>query len=159
MSVFNVYCDEQIDELNLSKLECAIGAQIQADVPLAIELLFVSADEIRSLNADTRGVDKVTDVLSYPTLDGIKGKAIHGEDHPFDIDEQGNLLLGSIVICQDRAKEQAQEYGHSYGRELNYLFVHGVMHCLGYDHMTDEEKSEMRAQEEKILGALGIIRE
>ncbi len=159
MAVLKVYCDEQINELNLEDLQRVIGGQIQADVPLAIELLFVSAQEIRTLNADTRGVDKVTDVLSFPTLDGVKGKPIQGKDHSFDIDEEGNLLLGSIVICQDRAKQQAEEYAHSYGREINYLFVHGVMHCLGYDHMTDEEKNEMRVQEEKVLGALGIIRE
>ena len=151
--------DELFPQENVERLEWAFSDVVDADCPLCFEFVFVDEDEIRRLNRETRGIDKVTDVLSYPTLDGIKGKAIHSKDHPFDIDEQGNLLLGSIVFCQDRAKEQAQEYGHSYGRELNYLFVHGVMHCLGYDHMTDEEKSEMRAQEEKILGALGIIRE
>ena len=159
MSVFNVYCDEQIDELNLSKLECAIGAQIQADVPLAIELLFVSADEIRSLNADTRGVDKVTDVLSYPALEEIKGQALSADDYPSEIDEEGNLLIGSIAICCQRAKEQAEEYGHSYERELHYLIVHGIMHCLGYDHIEDEDRAEMREKEEYILGKLGITRE
>lgn len=158
MASFQVYCEERDYELNLENLQRVIGEQIVSDIPLAIELLFVSADEIRALNADTRGVDKVTDVLSYPTLESVKNAPIYGKNHPFDIDEQGNLLLGSIVICKDRAKEQAEEYGHSYERELNYLFVHGVMHCLGYDHITDEEKSEMRAQEEKVLGALGIVR-
>lgn len=154
---FFVYCDEACG-LDLAGLQTAISQTVVSDTPLAIELLFVSADEIRQLNRDTRGIDKVTDVLSYPTLDGIKGQALTKRAHPFDIDEQGNLLLGSIVICKDRAAEQAEEYGHSYERELHYLFVHGVMHCLGYDHMTDEEQAEMRVQEELVLGKIGITR-
>ena len=76
-----------------------------------------------------------------------------------EIDEEGNLLIGSIVICCDRAREQAEEYGHSYQRELHYLIVHGIMHCLGYDHMTDEDKAEMREKEEYVLSKLGIVRE
>jgi probable rRNA maturation factor len=104
-------------------------------------------------------MDKVTDVLSYPSLDGIKGQALAKADYPFDIDEEGKLVIGSIVICCQRAKEQAEEYGHSYERELHYLIVHGVMHCLGYDHIEDEDRAEMREKEEFILGKLGIVRE
>ena len=160
MSVFHIDCEEnEVNELQLEALQTALGAFVQSDIPLCVELLFVDGEEIRSLNAQTRGVDKVTDVLSFPTLDGIKGAPIHGDDFPFDTDEDGRLVLGSIVICKQRAKEQAEEYGHSYGRELHYLLVHGVMHCLGYDHMTDEEKAEMRAQEETVLSALNITRE
>jgi probable rRNA maturation factor len=105
-----------------------------------------------------RDTDKVTDVLSFPALDGIKGEAIHGADFPYEMDEEGNLMLGSIVVCCERAREQAEEYGHSYNRELHYLLVHGIMHCLGYDHMNDAEKAEMREKEELILGKLGIAR-
>ena len=157
MSRFFVDCEET-EGLKLAPLQEAIGAALDCDVPLCIELLFVDAAEIRALNAETRSVDKVTDVLSFPTLDGIKGKAIFAKDFPYDIDEDGRLVLGSIVICKDRAREQAQEYGHSYERELHYLIVHGVMHCLGYDHMTDEEKAEMREQEERVLSAVSITR-
>ena len=60
-------------------------------------------------------------------------------DSPCDVDDEGNLFVGSIAVCKKRAAEQAEEYGHSYRRELNYLLVHGIMHCLGYDHMTEEE--------------------
>ena len=118
----------------------------------------MDGEEIQRLNRETRGIDKVTDVLSYPALDLVKGEPILGKDYPWDIDEEGNLLFGSIAICVARAREQAEEYGHSYERELHYLLVHGILHCLGYDHMTDEEKSEMRAREEEILGVLGIVR-
>lgn len=159
MSVWTLYGEEnELALLQKAGLETALGRCVEADVPLAVELVFVDADEIRRLNRETRDTDKVTDVLSYPTLDGIKGKKIEGKNYPFDIDEEGNLLVGSIAICEERAKEQAQDYGHSYERELHYLLVHGIMHCLGYDHLTDEEKMEMRAREEQILTLLGITR-
>ena len=158
---FSIYCEEyeEISQSALTALEGAMEGFVSSDIGLAIELLFASGEEIKRLNAETRSVDKVTDVLSYPTLDGIKGKALLGAEHPYEIDEEGNLLLGSIVVCCQRAKEQAEEYGHSYERELHYLIVHGIMHCLGYDHMTEEEKAEMREKEEYILQKLGITRD
>ncbi|MBQ7923966.1 MAG: rRNA maturation RNase YbeY [Clostridia bacterium] len=160
MSKFFVYTDEEeLSEMQIAALCATLGEFVRSDTPVAIEYLSVSEEEIRALNRDTRNTDKVTDVLSFPTLDGIKGKPLCGRDFPYDIDEHGRLLIGSIVICKQRAKEQAEEYGHSYERELHYLFVHGVMHCLGYDHMTDEEKTEMREQEELVLTKLGIVRQ
>ena len=157
---FSIYCEEfeEISEQALSALEGAMQGFVHSDVGLAIELLFVDEEEIQRLNKETRGMDKVTDVLSYPSLDGIQGEALFKEDHPYEIDEEDNLLLGSIVICTKRAKEQAEEYGHSYERELHYLIVHGIMHCLGYDHITDEERAQMREKEEYILLKLGITR-
>ena len=158
---FFIYCEdyEEIAKTALQRLEGAMEGFVQADVSLAVELIFVDEEEIRRLNNETRNIDKVTDVLSYPTLDGIKGQALCGEDYPYEIDEEGNLVIGSIAICCQRAKEQAEEYGHSYERELHYLIVHGIMHCLGYDHMEEEDKIEMREKEEYILGKLGITRE
>ena len=150
--------DETFSDAEATALQEAMKGFAQSDVPLAVELLFVPAEEIRALNNETRGIDKVTDVLSYPTLENIKGKALQKRDYPFDIDEEGNLLIGSIVICLERAKEQAIEYGHSFERELHYLIVHGIMHCLGYDHMTDIEKAEMREKEEQVLAKLKIMR-
>ncbi len=162
MSVI-IYCEEGFPEdFSESAAQALAGAMegfVEADLPLSFELVFVEAEEIRQLNRDTRNTDKVTDVLSYPTMDGIKGEKLLKKEHPYDIDEEGNLLVGSIVVCRQRAKEQAEEYGHSYGRELHYLLVHGMMHCLGYDHITDEERAEMREKEEFILGKLGITRE
>ena len=156
---FVLYLDgEEFPEENAKKLEKAMYGFVNSDVRLAIELTFVDGEEIRRLNRETRNIDKVTDVLSYPALDEIKGQAIVGENYPFDVDEEGNLLIGSIAVCCDRAKEQAEEFGHSYERELHYLLVHGIMHCLGYDHITDEDRAEMREKEELILGKLGIKR-
>ena len=159
MSKFIVDCDDEVlSEVDVETLQKAVGEFVQADVPLTIEFLFVDNEEIRRLNAETRGVDKVTDVLSYPTLDGICGVEIKGENFPFDKDDDGNLCIGSVVVCRERAKEQAEEYGHSYKRELHYLFVHGVMHCLGYDHIEEQDKTEMRAAEERVLEKMGIVR-
>ena len=157
---FTIYCEEfeEISEGALRALEGAMDGFVQSDVDLAIELLFVDEEEIQRLNRETRGMDKVTDVLSYPSLEDIQGKALCKQAHPFEVDEEDNLLLGSIVICCQRAKEQAVEYGHSYERELHYLIVHGIMHCLGYDHITDEERAVMREKEEHILTKLGITR-
>lgn len=159
MGNFAILCeDNEFPEENIKALENAMDGFVPSDVPLSVEFIFVDGEEIRRLNREMRDTDKVTDVLSFPTLDNIKGQAIKGEDHPFEIDEEGYLLVGSIVVCCDRAREQAEEYGHSYNRELHYLLVHGIMHCLGYDHMTDGEKAEMREKEEYVLGKLGITR-
>ena len=159
MTDFRLFCDEEFSQENVTALENALQGFVQTDVTLGVEVVFVDGEEIQRLNREMRNIDKVTDVLSFPALDGIKGKAILAKNHPYEMDEDGILTLGSIVICCDRAKEQAEEYGHSYNRELHYLLVHGIMHCLGYDHMTDEDKQEMRKKEELILGKLGITRE
>ena len=159
MTKFCFDCDEGLlPEEKVSALAAAFADVVEADCPLSFEFLLVDEEEIRRLNRETRSINKITDVLSYPSLDEIKGEALSGEDFPFDIDEEGNLVIGSIAICCQRAKEQAEEYGHSYERELHYLIVHGIMHCLGYDHIEEEDKAEMREKEEYILGKLGITR-
>ena len=157
---FRIYSDgEEFSAEDARRLEQAMDGFVKSDVPLAVEFIFTDEEEIRRLNRELRSTDRVTDVLRFPALDGIKGKALKRRDYPCDIDDEGNLFVGSIAVCKKRAAEQAEEYGHSYRRELNYLLVHGIMHCLGYDHMTEEEKSEMREKEECILGKMGITRE
>ncbi len=155
MLMLNIFC-EQFD---FSPLAEAFEGEIESDCGLSAEIIVTDEAEIRRLNAEARGIDAVTDVLSFPSLDGIRGKALKKADFPFEVDEEGKLFLGSIVICEKRAREQAEEYGHSYMRELHYLAVHGLWHLLGYDHMTEEDKPEMRTREEKILSKLGITRE
>ena len=159
MSRFIIYSDgEEFPQERIRALEEAMTDFIDGDVPLSVEFVFVDEEEIRRLNRELRKTDKVTDVLSFPSLEDIKGEALYAEDFPYEIDEEGNLMIGSIAVCVKRAEEQAEEYGHSFERELHYLLVHGIMHCLGYDHMTDEEKAEMREKEEYILNKLGITR-
>lgn len=154
MTTLNIYCEEQ----DFSALAEAFEGEISTDCPLSCEIVFSDKSEIRQLNARTRQIDAVTDVLSYPALDGILGKKICKADFPCDLDDNGAVFLGSIAICKEVAAEQGEEYGHGYERELYYLAVHGICHLLGYDHMTEEDKEPMRKKEEKILSKIGLTR-
>ena len=113
-----------------------------------ISVTFVDMDEIHQLNREYREVDRPTDVLSFPQFYDLEE----------EIPEVGEICLGDVVICKDKAAEQAEEFGHSFEREIIYLFVHSVLHLLGYDHMEDDEKACMRAREEKIMEHLGVLR-
>ena len=115
------------------------------------ELSVVLCDNayIHELNKTYRNIDRPTDVLSFALNEGEE----EGYDGP------DTKLLGDIVISLDKTQEQAEEYGHSFERELAYLTVHGMLHILGYDHMTDEETAEMRKEEEFVLHRLGFVRE
>ncbi len=117
----------------------------------AVEIgVVVTGDpEIQELNRDYRGIDAPTDVLSFSQLEPGPGQ-IDG----FPIPAGEARLLGDIVISGDRVRSQAADYGHSQRRELAYLAVHGVLHLLGYDHETDEEKERMRRSEEKALASV-----
>lgn len=117
--------------------------------------------EIHELNRRTRGVDRPTDVLSYPSINYKGGTARDNPDRlrrEYD-PEAGASFLGDFVISIDRARAQAREYGHSLNRELGYLTAHAMLHLMGYDHMTDEDKPRMRAMEEKIMQTVGLRRE
>jgi len=92
-------------------------------------------------------VDHVTDVLSFPQYNCID-----------ELPDEGIICLGDVVICSEQALIQAEELGHSPEREIIYLFVHSMFHLMGYDHMDDEEKVDMREKEEKIMSILGIER-
>ena len=113
-----------------------------------LSVTFVDPEEIRVLNRDYRGVDKVTDVLSFPQFEGAD-----------EMPQQGELCLGDVVICREKAAGQAEEFGHSFEREIIYLFTLSVLHLLGYDHMTDEDKRQMRQREEEVMEYLGIGRQ
>ncbi|MDR3085105.1 MAG: rRNA maturation RNase YbeY [Christensenellaceae bacterium] len=119
----------------------------------------VSEDEIRSANARFRGVDAVTDVLSFPQVGGrVKNASKADLLGAFD-PEDGTLFLGDLLICDARVREQAGEYGHSAEREYGYMLAHGLLHLLGYDHETSDEKAQMRALEERALSFVGLKRE
>ena len=143
--------------INLTDLASATHKTLKQKDAIYCELSFVSKKAIRELNRDFRGVDKVTDVLSFPTLDGIRGKVLKQKDYLLDTYENG-LFIGSIAICTARAKQQAKEYGHSLEREFTYLTLHGLLHLFGYDHMVEEDKAEMRKLEDKILKKIEVFR-
>ena len=118
-----------------------------------ITVSITDGEGIRAINAEHRGIDKETDVLSFPLWNRNEG------EEPFVNPETGCVMLGDIIISLPRVKEHAAEYGHSEKREAAYLCTHGVLHLLGYDHMVDDEKAVMRKREEELLSQMKITRE
>lgn len=127
-----------------------------------ISLIFIDNKEIERLNSEFRNIQRSTDVLSFPMLDYKNGevfKETYNSDKLGDeMLDDGNLVLGDIAISLERAKEQCDEYGHTFQREVCYLTVHSLLHLLGYDHMEDNQKKIMRKREEEILDAFDIGR-
>lgn len=112
-----------------------------------VSLLIVDRDEIHILNRDYRDVDRPTDVLSFPM-----------DEEDFDQEANPILLLGDIVICLDVAKDQAEDFGHCLEREMMYLICHSTLHLLGYDHIEETDKREMREKEKEIMKNLGVFK-
>lgn len=109
----------------------------------AISLILVGPITIRRINREYRNIDKATDVISFAMLDEEDGYQMPEEE----------VILGDIFININRVKSQALEYGHSEKREFLFLFIHGLLHCLGYDHMNKDDEIKMFAMQKKILGA------
>jgi len=124
-----------------------------------VTLTFVDDDEIHRLNRDYRGIDRPTDVLSFAMQE-------EGEDEPdivFEVEDEEEPdpisgMLGDIIISAERAKAQSEEYGHSLEREIGFLFVHGFLHLLGYDHGDAESEAVMTAKQEAVLERAGLRR-
>lgn len=158
-SVHCVYVDCEEGWPYESKLRRTIEAALEAegvDVPCAVDVLITDDAGIHQTNLEMRGVDRPTDVLSFPMFELSPGERPRAEWADPDTDK---VFLGDMVISLERAREQAEEYGHSLERELCYLAVHSVLHLLGYDHLDEGPmKRQMRQREEAILGALGIVR-
>ena len=110
-----------------------------------LTILIDTPERIQTLNREFRNVDTVTDVLTFPAWEG-------------EISLSADGYLGDIMICYERAKEQAVTYGHSLMRELSFLAVHGVLHLLGYDHMTEKDERVMREKQTAILDSIGVTR-
>lgn len=141
---------EEITKKVLSR--CFEEEKIQ-NSKLYITITFTNPENIRQINKKYRNIDRATDVLSFPMFERdeleqkIKNKDFEYED-----------VLGDLIISIEKVKEQAEEYGHSFERELSYMLVHGFYHLMGYDHIKEEDKLEMRPKEEKILNDLNILR-
>jgi len=114
-----------------------------------VSIYFISNEEIRQLNNEYRGKDKETDVLSFP---------INDFNEEVFLNEEDNLELGDIIISVHKAKEQSEKYNHSLKREVCFLVAHSMLHLLGYDHMTEDEESQMIKKQNDILERLGILR-
>lgn len=116
-----------------------------------VSVTLVDNEGIRELNKEHRNIDRETDVLSFPL----------GDDDGYEVDPDNDaIMLGDIVISLEKAAQQAQEYGHSYRREVAFLITHSLFHLLGYDHVnSEEEEKEMFGKQEKVLDKLGITRD
>lgn len=149
---FNNLKDEVLRE-NITNIFSIALKQTKTKENISVNITVVSQNEIRRLNNEFRGVDKVTDVLSFPLFekDEIKGEEM--------LDNFITSDIGDIVICKVRAKQQAQEYGHSLLREFCFLALHGLLHLLGYDHIEKQDEEVMFPLQKQILQKAGLINE
>lgn len=131
--------DEEIENIVEKSIEAALK-EIEFTDDYEVSVSFVGDEEIHELNRDYRGVDRTTDVLSFP------------------MDDEFTNMLGDIVININKVIEQAKEYGHSEKREISYLTVHSSLHLMGFDHEKEEDKKEMRAVEDRVMEKLEISR-
>lgn len=140
----------------IRKVERICFSELGQDSFFVTDLSVVDREAIRTLNSSARGVDKVTDVLSFPCFEGLKAPV--NKDAFSDCDYDGRcVMLGSIVICRERAQEQAKELGHSYARELGFLACHGLLHLLGFDHIEKEDEEIMTAHQREIMRRAKLI--
>ena len=155
-----VITDKEVDVLKNTILFALKEEEV--NIPCEVSLTFVDNASIREINRENRQIDRETDVLSFPMLEYENNMVFKEFYKDFKFDEtyldEGELVIGDIVLSLEKAKEQAKEYGHSFERECNYLVIHSVLHLLGYDHMVEEDKVKMRAREEELLNKLGISR-
>ncbi|MEF3304641.1 rRNA maturation RNase YbeY [Paenibacillus sp. GYB003] len=168
--------DMEIGEPLIAMLEklLAIAAEAEGVENGEVALSFVDDEAIRALNRDYRNIDKATDVLSFSMVETVPGEPDIRFDDDADEEGEGDEAdelaedgddgetfpepLGDIVISVRRAIEQASEYGHSIERELGFLFVHGFLHLIGYDHQDEEAERVMFGKQEAVLAKAGLSR-
>ena len=157
--------DTEVEPAWLSLMQTAADCALWAEGvtrSCAVSVRLCDDEAIHEINREYRDTDRATDVLSFPTVNYPKGVTAGHADkllrRELD-DELDACMLGDLIISVPHVLTQAQEYGHSPEREAAYLLVHGICHLMGYDHMVEDEKREMRAMEEKILNAVGMSRD
>lgn len=144
---------EEYQKIIQKVLEKCFKEEKMIDTKMMVTITLTNDENIKKINKQYRNIDNETDVLSFPMFERdelenkIKNRLFEYED-----------VLGDIVISIPKVEEQAKEYGHSFERELSYMIVHGFYHLMGYDHIKEEDKKEMRPKEEKILNQLNILR-
>lgn len=157
--------ETQVDPALISLMQAAADCTLWMEGvkrPCAVSIRLCNDDAIRDVNRDYRGIDRATDVLSFPMVSYPQGVTAGHADALLRREWDDGLdacMLGDLVISVPHVLAQAEEYGHSEQREAAYLLVHGLCHLMGYDHIEEEDKRRMRAMEEKVLGELGMERE
>lgn len=165
----NEYQEQKLDEIFDFPYE-VIARQVveqvldqeQCQYEATVEIICTSDEEIHKINMEQRGIDRPTDVLSFPMVD-FEAPADYDmldteEGNVYFDPDSGELMLGDIVLSIPRIMAQAEEYGHSRKREYAFLIAHSMLHLLGYDHMTEEEAKIMEEKQNQALNALGIGR-
>lgn len=154
--------EEELIELIENMIEYALREEgVKEDYE--VSLILIDNANIKEINKEQRQKNVVTDVLSFPMLD-YKPHTVYKENYlnytfnEMDLDD-GKLVLGDIALSLERAKEQSEEFNHSFKREVCYLIIHSILHLLGYDHMEDDDKVVMRKREEEILNNFNVLRE
>ncbi len=144
--------DLAVDEAVLDVVQGTVEkiAEIYALKHHEVSITLTDDEHIHKLNKKYRQIDRATDVLSFALNEG--------EEPPIE-GEEGINVLGDIIISLERAREQAEEYGHTFKREVAFLTTHGMLHLLGYDHIEEADRLVMRKQEELVMSALGLERE
>jgi len=146
---------DKVDEILKKCIELSFREEA-FNIDSEIGFLLVDNDRIKEINSEYRKKDTPTDVLSFPMVEMERGK-LKPDSGDFDMDEN-MLVLGDVVISMEMAKKQAEEYGHSFERELAFLATHGIFHLLGYDHGSEEEERLMLEKQEAVLQKMGLKR-
>ena len=150
----NIKENQEYEETIKKVIEKCYKEENLLESKLIITITLTNNENIKIINKEYRNIDRATDVLSFPMFEKEElDKKIRNKDFLHED------ILGDIIISVEKVREQAEEYGHSFERELSYMVVHGFYHLMGYDHMEEEEKVEMRKKEDKILNELKITRE
>ncbi len=142
---------QKVIEATIDYVNCPYEAEVN--------LLLTMNDEIHEMNQNFRGIDRATDVLSFPMADYIEAGNFDFLEDAMDCfnPETGELMLGDIVISKEKVVSQAEEYGHSVEREYAFLIAHSMLHLFGYDHIEEEERILMEEKQKEILGQLQIL--
>lgn len=135
-------------------VELALDKNNISNQNISVSIQSASKEEIRKLNFEYRDTDRATDVLSFPIFEKEEIYKLRNVD---ESKRFGEIELGDIILCLDVIKEQSIEYGTGLLREILYMITHGICHLLGYDHIEQEDKKEMRTLEEEILESLGVF--
>ena len=141
----------------IRRVEKAVYAVLGQEDIFTVDLAVTDGETVREYNRETRGVDSETDVLSFPYFEGLK-LPVTAKDFSDEAFDGRRVALGSIMISSPRAHAQAEEYGHSYERELGFLACHGLLHLLGFDHMEAEDERRMQDVARKVMQAVGLSR-
>lgn len=156
-----VTLEETLEEKLLVALDEVMsgeGVEYEAEV----SLYFIDDEAIRAINREYRNLDRATDVLSFPVLPYEEGRVFSEMYNEATLRDDmflgDNLILGDVMISLERAKAQSLEYGHSLEREILFLFVHSLLHLLGYDHMDPAQKIRMNEKEEYYMSKMGVNR-